>query len=125
MLCKHCNIEHLVGEFFNKNWICSDCQDILLGIVGLMKLGEVDNMVILGKTTFEFPKFDGKLRDVYEKVCSNPGSSLTKLSKLTEINMAQLSYYCRALEDLGVLHYVPGAGMSKKVYILGVVNVKR
>jgi len=73
---------------------------------------------------FGFPKFNGKLREVYEKVSSNPGYTLTELSRTLGINMAQVSYYCRALEDLGVLYHKPGVGMSKRIFILGAVNDK-
>jgi len=73
---------------------------------------------------FVFPKFNGKLREVYVKVSENPGYTLTELSKVTGINMAQVSYYCRALEDLGVVYHKSGGGMSKRIFLLGAVNGK-
>lgn len=72
---------------------------------------------------FSFPKFNGKLREIYEKVLENPGYTLTELSKTLRINMAQVSYYCRALEDLGVLYHKSGGGMSKRIFVMGTVSI--
>ena len=124
MLCERCERDKPDVKVIEDKYICLDCQNTLLEVVGLKKIGEAADIVILEDKSFRFPKFGGQLRHVYETICQNQGCSLTELSRYSEINTAQITYYTRALEDLGVLYFEQGTGTRKRVTIIGVVNSK-
>lgn len=115
MLCERCDRKKEDVKMIEGRYICLDCQNSMLETIGLKKIED---------KSFRFPKFGGQLRHVYETICQNQGCTLTELSRYSEINIGQICYYTRALEDLGVLYFERGIGTQKRVTIIGVINAK-
>lgn len=71
---------------------------------------------------YRFPKFEGKMRLVYDAICQHPGSMLSEIGKVVGYNCNAQIY---ALQDLGIIRVEKSLGdkpqgwVCKRVFPIG------